>query len=331
MAARKWEYLYICLADVDRSDLRMTADSLASIVIPTHYRNDWLPGAIESALDQTYQPIEIIVVDDSGERHAESAVQEYDVRYIAHERNRGGNPARTTGIEAANGDYIQLLDDDDRLLPTKLEKQIELLESDPSIGAVYCGLQQENGDLVFPKEENRGDVLAQALRIDQLHPCQTGTLLFRGDVLRELLPLADREAGDDLGLKIRVAALTELDFVDEILFAKGDSEGHRSSKLEFSDEIFHIIEEFDHLYDQFDDGVRKNAMMAAYQSRGTRLISQRQWSLEAIVCFAKALFYSDSPNPKLVGSFVSSIFGRRMYRTTQNLYKTFLKKETRFN
>jgi glycosyltransferase involved in cell wall biosynthesis len=309
----------------------MTSDPLASVVIPTHYRNDWLPEAIESALGQTHEPVEIIVVDDSGEGHAESVVSEYDVQYIAHERNLGGNPARNTGIEAATGDYIQLLDDDDRILPTKLEKQIEVFEANPSVGVVYCGLQQENGDLVFPKEENRGDVLAQALRIHELHPCQTGTLLFRGDLLRDLLPLADREAGDDLGLKIRAAALTEFDFVDEILLVKGDSGDHRSSKLEFSDEIFSIVEEFDQLYDRFDDEVRKHALRAAYQSRATRLVNQHQWSLEAILCFARALSYSDSPDPKLVGSFVSSIFGRRMYHAAQDLYSTYLKRGTRFN
>ncbi|MFC6939930.1 glycosyltransferase family 2 protein [Salinirubellus sp. GCM10025818] len=309
----------------------MTSNSLASVVIPTYYRNDQLPKAIESARDQTYDPVEIVVVDDSGERHAESVATEYDVHYIAHERNLGGNPTRNTGIEAATGDYIQLLDDDDRILPTKLEKQIDVFEANPSVGVVYCGLQQENGDLVFPKQENRGDVLEQALRISELHPCQTGTLLFRGDLLRDLLPLADREAGDDLGLKIRAATLTEFDFVDEILLVKGDSGNHRSSKLEFSNEIFSIVEEFDQLYDRFDDGVRKHAMRAAYQSRGTRLVNQRQWSLEAILCFAKALSYSDSPDPKLIGSFVSSIFGRRMYHATQDLYNTYLKRGTRFN
>ena len=309
----------------------MTTDSLASVIIPTYYRNEWLPEAIESALNQTYEPVEIIVVDDSGERYAEPVAQEFDVRYLAHERNQGGNPARNTGIEAAKGEYIQLLDDDDRLLPTKLEKQISLLESNPSLGAVYCGLQQENGNLVLPAEENRGDVLAQALRINELHPCQTGTLLFRGDLLRGLLPLADRKAGDDLGLKIRAAAETEFDFVDEILFAKGDSDVHRSSKLEFSDEIFDIIEEFDHLYDQFDDSVRKNALMSAYQSRGTRLVSQRRWSFAAISCFAKALYYSGSMDLELVGSLLSSLFGRRMYVMTRSAYNLVSRKETRFN
>jgi glycosyltransferase involved in cell wall biosynthesis len=309
----------------------MTPNHLTTVIIPTYYRNDWLSKAIESALDQTYEPIEIIVVDDSGERHAEPVAEEYDVTYIAHEENQGGNPARNSGIEAASGKYIQLLDDDDRLEPTKIEKQVALFESNPAVGVVYCGLQQENGNLVYPDERNRGDVLAQALRISALHPCQTGTMLFRGDLLRELHPLESREAGDDLGLKIRAAARTEFDFVDEILLIKGDSGGHRSAKVEFSDEVFNIIEEFDYLYSRFDPRVRKDALVTAYQSRGTRLITQRPWSPTAILCFARALYYSDSMNPELVGSLLSSLFGRRMYVVTRGIYNLFTEKETRFN
>jgi glycosyltransferase involved in cell wall biosynthesis len=298
----------------------MSSDPLVSVVVPTYYRNDWLRGAIESALEQTYEPIGIIVVDDSGERHAEPVAREYDVTYIAHEENRGGNPARNTGIEAARGEYIQLLDDDDRLDPTKTEKQVAVLESDPSVGVVYCGLQQENGNLVFPREEIRGDVLEPALRISGLHPCQTGTMLFDGDLLRELVPLVTREAGDDLGLKIRAAARTEFDFVDEILLVKGDSDVHRAAKLEYADEVLSIVEEFDHLYDRVDESVQRDALATAYRSRGVRLLDRRWWSPEAIVCFGKAIHYSESPDRELVGSFVSSLFGRPGYVLLRGIY-----------
>jgi glycosyltransferase involved in cell wall biosynthesis len=270
--------------------------------------------------------MEIIVVDDSGERHAEPVADEYDVTYVAHAQNRGGNPARNTGIEASNGEYVQLLDDDDRLLPTKLEKQVELLESDSSVGVVYCGLRQEDGTLVFPDKENRGDVLEQALRIDELHPCQTTTMLFRGDLIRELVPLATREAGDDLGLKIRAAERTRFDFVDEILVEKGDTGTHRKDKLEFSEEVLGIVEEFTHLYDRFDGGVRRDALAAAYQSRGVRLLARNRWSAEAISCFWRALYYRRFRDPVLVGSLVSSIFGRPGFDLGRRVSSLFSRK-----
>jgi glycosyltransferase involved in cell wall biosynthesis len=54
------------------------ADELVSITIPTYYRTDLLKKAIQSARDQTYDNVEIIVVNDSGERHAESVIDTFD-------------------------------------------------------------------------------------------------------------------------------------------------------------------------------------------------------------------------------------------------------------
>lgn len=290
----------------------MSSDGLVSVVIPTYYRNDGLRRAIESALSQTYEPVEVIVVDDSGERHAEPVAREYDVTYIAHEENQGGNPARSTGIAAADGEYVQLLDDDDWLLQEKLERQVPVLESDPSVGVVYCGLREVSGEPTLPDPENRGDVLEQALRFD-LHPCQTVTMLFDGDVLRDLCPLAAREAADDLGMKIRAAARTRFEFVDEVLVVRGSSDSHRAAKLEYSDEIWNMIEEFDRLYDQFDESVRRDAIMLAYKSKGYRLLGQRWWSVEAIVALAKALYYRRSVDLGLIGALLSAMLGRPGY------------------
>jgi glycosyltransferase involved in cell wall biosynthesis len=301
-------------------DRIMPQRGTVSVVIPTHYRNDALRTAIESVRSQTYAPIEIIVVDDSGERYAEPVAREYDVTYLAHEENAGANVARNTGIEVTEGEYVQLLDDDDQLLPTKIEKQVELLESNPSVGVVYCGIQQENGNLYLPVEENRGDVLEQALKFSELHPCQTTTMLIRGDLIRSLHPLGDWESADDIGLKIRAAERMEFDYIDEILVEKGNAGEHRVTKLEFSDDLFGMIEQFEYLYDQFDEQVRRDAVAAAYQSRGVRLLNGSRWSAEAVVCFGKALYYSRSLEPGLVGSFLSSIFGREMYRLSRRVY-----------
>lgn len=291
----------------------MTPGDLVSIIIPTYYRNENLERAIESAISQTYEPIEIIVVDDSGERYAEPVVQDYDVTYIAHERNQGGNPARNTGIMAAEGKYIQLLDDDDRLLPEKIARQVPLLESNPSVGVVYCGLREEGGKTVLPDEKNRGDVLKQALEILTLGSCQTVTMLFDGDLLRELYPLDAREAADDIGLKIRAAARTQFDFVEGVYVVKGKSETHRAHKLGFPNEVLSMTDEFDHLYEEFDESVRRTALMLGYRGRGLRLLSQHWWSPGAISAFAKAIYYDRSANPVLIGGLLSAIFGRPGY------------------
>ena len=119
---------------------------MISVVIPTHNRCDLLPRAIKSVQEQTYSDLEIIVVSDGSTDETKSVVEalaadDKRIRFIEYHPARGGNIARNTGIEAAQGEYVAFLDDDDEWFPTKLEKQLNVMESDDSIGLVYTGVR----------------------------------------------------------------------------------------------------------------------------------------------------------------------------------------------
>jgi glycosyltransferase involved in cell wall biosynthesis len=104
-----------------------------SVIIPAYNEGPWLAEAIASALAQTYTPTEVIVVDDGSTdpRTAETA-RSYGSRVRLITRENGGvAAARQTGIEAARGALIALLDQDDRGLPHKLEAQVRDLERHP--------------------------------------------------------------------------------------------------------------------------------------------------------------------------------------------------------
>lgn len=102
---------------------------LASIVIPCYNAQKWIAAAIESCLNQTYSPIEIIVIDDGSSDQSLEIVKRYSDR-IRWETgsNRGGNYARNRGFALSQGDYIQFLDADDILLPEKIEQQVRCFE-----------------------------------------------------------------------------------------------------------------------------------------------------------------------------------------------------------
>lgn len=102
---------------------------LASIVIPCYNAQKWIAAAIESCLNQTYSPIEIIVIDDGSGDQSLEVVKRYGDR-IRWETgpNQGGNSARNRGFSLSTGDYIQFLDADDILLPEKIEQQVRCLE-----------------------------------------------------------------------------------------------------------------------------------------------------------------------------------------------------------
>lgn len=117
------------------------SDAIVSVVIPTYERPEYLAGAIETARGQTYDNIEIVVVDDgSTEPYADEIVAEYpeSVICVRHEQNKGLSAARNTGIRNADGEYVAFLDDDDRWHETKIARQVSALEDDETVGLVTC-------------------------------------------------------------------------------------------------------------------------------------------------------------------------------------------------
>ena len=112
-----------------------------SIVIPTYNRPKKLIRAVESVIEQTYTDWELIVVDDSSDVDAEETIPDDDrIRYIQHECNKGAPAARNTGIDASNGEFIALLDDDDAWKSEKIERQLKKLqELSKGYGMLYSG------------------------------------------------------------------------------------------------------------------------------------------------------------------------------------------------
>lgn len=114
---------------------------LVSVVIPTYNRPEYLEGAIETALGQTYDKIEVIVVDDGSEDpYAKENVSEHPefVNCVCHEENQGLSAARNTGIRNSNGGYVAFLDDDDRWHKTKIARQVSALEENKKAGLATC-------------------------------------------------------------------------------------------------------------------------------------------------------------------------------------------------
>ncbi len=105
-----------------------------SVVIPTYNHAHWLPQSIESALHQTLEPHEVIVVDDGSTDNTKEIVSRYPVKYIYHD-NSGLSATRNRGIQEANCDWIALLDADDYWLPQKLELQAAAIANE---GFCYC-------------------------------------------------------------------------------------------------------------------------------------------------------------------------------------------------
>ena len=104
-----------------------------SVVIPFHNRVAWLGEAVQSVIDQTYEDFEIVVIDDGSDKLMVSDLDFRDrrIRYVRQDQ-KGRSAARNRGIAISQGLFIAFLDSDDLFLPSKLERQVALMQAHPN-------------------------------------------------------------------------------------------------------------------------------------------------------------------------------------------------------
>lgn len=167
---------------------------MISCIIPTYKRSDSLLRAVNSILDQTYENVEVIVVDDNEPNDEYSLIVQQNLgfiederlRYLQQEKHINGAAARNFGVNQSKGQYIAFLDDDDEWMPDKLEKQVTILSNlDMSYGAVSSLTTiYRNGEKVrttpaYTETDLHKKVLEHSVSIF------TGTVLFRKECLDE--------------------------------------------------------------------------------------------------------------------------------------------------
>ncbi|MBI4749065.1 MAG: glycosyltransferase family 2 protein [Acidobacteria bacterium] len=116
--------------------------SLISVVIPVYNGEGYLVEAIQSVLDQAYQPLEIIVVDDGSTDRSPEVVAGFPQVHLVSQPQAGPGAARNTGILAATGNWLAFLDADDVWTQHKLRLQLSAFEQDPDLDAVFGHVQQ---------------------------------------------------------------------------------------------------------------------------------------------------------------------------------------------
>ncbi len=193
-----------------------------TVVIPTYNRYELLYRAIRSLFAQTYQPSEIIVVDD-GSTDKSSAIQNDfpSIKYI-YQKNSGVSSARNRGIESATYEWVAFLDSDDEWLPTKLEEQVRLHQQNRELLISYTDEIWIRDDLEvnIPKKFKKigVDSFIENLSYCNIAPSAVlihKTLFKRVGVFDESL-----EVCEDYNLWLRISLKTEIALVDKKLIKK---------------------------------------------------------------------------------------------------------------
>lgn len=119
-----------------------TEPALISCIVPVFNGEKYLQKTMDSILDQSYNPLEIIVVDDGSTDKTAEIVKGYNA-YVSYlwQPNKGPTSARNLGLNAAKGEFVTFLDSDDLWHPEKLKRQIDRLHSRPELDICLTHVQ----------------------------------------------------------------------------------------------------------------------------------------------------------------------------------------------
>ena len=235
---------------------------LVSAVITTFNRPvEILKRAVLSALNQTYSPVEVIVVNDCPDNRelSESIHQmllelDPNIIYLVHEKNMGACAARNTGLSAARGTFVGFLDDDDEWLPQKIERQIAFMKDGIALVSCDSYIVSDSKVQYCRHSVPCSDPISAILRSNFVG--STSFPLLRTECVREVGGFdVDMKICQDYDLWIRMITNYEMAFVREALvnyYYSKDSTFQNQNKKHI-DGIFCLMKKYGQLYEAHPD------------------------------------------------------------------------------
>lgn len=199
---------------------------LISVVISVYNDEKHLQRSISSLLEQTFVDFEIVIINDGSIDSSRSILDDYSRRdnrlRVVHRENRGLTQSLIEGCELARGGFIARQDGDDLSSPTRLRKQLDLLQSNSNLGFVSCFTDyiDDQDQLVDHIErEIDSDKATQALLHDRQGPPAHGSVMFRRDLYEKVGGYRSCfYYGQDSDLWLRMGAFAKLAYCPETLY-----------------------------------------------------------------------------------------------------------------
>jgi len=212
---------------------------LVSVVIPTFNRENVLGRAISSVIKQSYQNIELIVVDDGSTDNTAKLVKEQfpQTKYFKT-INKGVSAARNYGVKKSLGEYIAFLDSDDEWMPKKIQKQLDEIQRQ---GVRWIHGEERwirNGVRVNQKkihQKSGGDIFNRSLHLCLISP---STVMLEKSLFEEFNGFDESFiVCEDFDLWLRILFKYPIGFVTkEVIFKYGGHEDQLSAKYKAMDE-----------------------------------------------------------------------------------------------
>ena len=218
----------------------MANNEIISVIIPTYNREKLIKRSIESVLNQTYQDIEIIIVDDASTDNTKKEIDKINdnrIKYYKLKKNQGACHARNYGIKKASGKYIAFQDSDDVFEKEKLEKQLSNLKKNNS-DLDFCKISINCDDIqvIVPSEKQEKQIYNNKI-LDELcngNFISTQAILVKKDCIKKYLFDEKMPRLQDFDLLFRMTPHIKISYTNEILvnlYTQNDSIGKSDEKL----------------------------------------------------------------------------------------------------
>ena len=158
------------------SEARPENTPLVSVIMAAYNAAEHIGEALESALAQIWNPLEVVVVDDGSTDATAEIVRGYPGVVYVHQENSGPSAARNAAAERSTGDFVANFDSDDLLPPTRIGDQVNFLLDHPGLGAVFGRQEWMNAPEWMARDAVYGDVDGIPL----------SSVMFRREVFFEL-------------------------------------------------------------------------------------------------------------------------------------------------
>ena len=195
---------------------------LVSVIIPCYNHEKYVTEAIESVINQSYQNIELIVIDDGSKDNSIKVIQKLADKYrfvFIHRKNKGLSATLNEGIKISKGTYFCVLASDDIYILDKIEKQVLFMEHNKEYGMCYGNMiQLDNKKIVNKtkvKNAKNGFVFDELLMFNFVIPALT--VMIKKDIFNSIGFFDEKSFIEDYDMWLRISDKYKIGYLNQYL------------------------------------------------------------------------------------------------------------------
>ena len=214
---------------------------LISVMIPCYNSSKTLPLALASLLSQTYENWECVLVDDGSHDNPRAIVDAFSderIRLFRFEKNQGRGAARQQALDMAHGEYLCMLDADDWIYPSKIERQVDFMKDHPDLAVLSTNMAivNDRNDIVGVRDNSNTDnyTIFPPMQRPDAPPISFAPSMLRASIAKQFSFDTKFKIAEDKDFLLRMLMENSCANIHDILYVYTEIESLRVNKITLS-------------------------------------------------------------------------------------------------